>query len=57
MIRYLLLGLVVAGLGVGLQHGWVEVRADRFYRDLGIELNDDGKPDPFRAYAKPKQLW
>ena len=56
-MRYLLLGLMVAGLGFGLQHGWVEFRADRLYRDLGIDLTDDGKPDPFRAYAKPKQLW
>lgn len=56
-MRYLLLGLTLAGFGVGLQHGWIELHTDRLFRDLGVDLNDNGQPDPFRSYAKPKQLW
>jgi hypothetical protein len=57
MVRYLLLGIMVAGFGYGLQHGWIEVHTERIYRDLGVELDDSGQPDPFRAYSKPKQVW
>jgi len=48
---------MVAGFGLGVRKGWLELHSDRFYNDLGLKLNDAGQPDLFRSYSKPKQLW
>jgi hypothetical protein len=55
MLRLLFLGLIVTGVGLGLQHGWIQLNWDQFYRDLGIRLDPSGHPDLLRSYPKPKQ--
>ena len=55
MLRFLLLGLIVMGMGLGLQHGWIQLNWDLFYRDLGIHLDRSGQPDLLRSYPKPRQ--
>jgi hypothetical protein len=36
MLRWLLLGLVLYGLGAGIQKGWVEVRWHQMFYELGV---------------------
>jgi hypothetical protein len=55
MLRILVLGLIVTGAGLGLQHGWIQLNWDQFYRDLGIRLDASGQPDLRHFYLKPKQ--
>jgi hypothetical protein len=55
MLRLLSLGLIVTGVGFGLQRGWIELNWDQFYRDLGIPLSPSGQPDLLHFYLKPKQ--
>ena len=55
MLRFLFVGLIVTGVGLGLQHGWIQLHWDQFYRDLGIRLDRSGEPDLLRSYPKPKQ--
>jgi hypothetical protein len=55
MLRLLFLGLIVTGVGLGLQHGWIQLNWDKFYRDLGIRLDPSGQPDLLRYYPKPRQ--
>ena len=52
MLRLLFFGLIVTGVGLGLQHGWIQLNWDRFYRDLSIPLNPSGQPDLLRSYPK-----
>ena len=42
MLRLLLLGLLLFGLVTGVSHGWIELRWDRFFRDIGVPLFQDG---------------
>jgi hypothetical protein len=37
MIRWLIVGSLVTGIGLGLQHGWVEIHWDRLLRSAGLE--------------------
>jgi hypothetical protein len=55
MLRLLFLGLIVTGVGLGLQNGWIQLNWNQFYRDLGIRLDPSGHPDLLRFYSKPKQ--
>jgi hypothetical protein len=55
MLRLLFLGLIVTGVGLGFQHGWIQLNWDKFYRDLGIRLDPSGQPDLLRSYPKPRQ--
>jgi hypothetical protein len=55
MLRLLFFGLIVTGLGLGLQRGWIQLNWDLFYRDLGIRLDRSGQPDLLRSYPKPRQ--
>ena len=55
MLRFLLLGLIVMGMGLGLQHGWIQLNWDKFYLDLGIRLDPSGQPDLLHSVRKPKQ--
>jgi hypothetical protein len=55
MLRLLFLGLIVMGVGLGLQRGWIQLNWDQFYRDLGIRLDRFGQPDLLRSYPKPRQ--
>lgn len=55
MLRLIFLGLIVTGVGLGFQHGWIQLNWDKFYRDLGIRLDPSGHPDLLRSYPKPKQ--
>lgn len=55
MLRLLFLGLIVTGVGLGFQHGWIQLNWDKFYRDLGIRLDPSGHPELLRSYPKPKQ--
>jgi hypothetical protein len=55
MLRLLLLGLIVMGMGLGLQRGWIQLNWDQFYRDLGIRLDPSGQPDLLHSVRKPKQ--
>ncbi len=43
MIRWLIVGSLVTGIGLGLQHGWIEIHWDRLLRSAGLEflLNAD----------------
>lgn len=55
MLRILFLGLIVTAVSLGLQHGWIELNWDKFYRDLGIRLDPSGQPDLQRFYSRRKQ--
>jgi hypothetical protein len=45
MVRWIVLGLLLLGLGMGFRNGWVEVDWSRMSRDLG--LPDLSGSDPF----------
>jgi len=55
MLRLLFFGLIVTGVGFGLQLGWIQLNWDKFYRDFGIRLNPSGHTDLLRSYPKPRQ--
>ena len=55
MLRLLFLGLIVTGVGFGLQRGWIQLNWDQFYRDLGSPLDHSSQPDLLRSYPKPTQ--
>ncbi|MEB3201058.1 MAG: 4-hydroxythreonine-4-phosphate dehydrogenase [Synechococcaceae cyanobacterium] len=50
MVRWLLVGLLVLGLGVGLRNGWLEVHWDRMNKDLGVPFLN--KQDPLQELSK-----
>ncbi len=49
-MRWIVLGLLLVGLGMGFRNGWVEVNWSRMSRDLG--LPDLGGRDPFGLYRQ-----
>jgi hypothetical protein len=55
MLRLLFLGLIVTGVGLGLQRGWIQLNWDQFYRDLGVRVDPSGQPDLLHFYLKSKQ--
>ena len=52
MLRLLFFGLIVTGVGLGLQQGWIQLNWDQFYRDLSIPFKPSGQPDLLRSYPK-----
>jgi hypothetical protein len=46
MLRWLLLGLLLYGLGTALRTGWIEVQWQRLFEDAGLTETDSDKPIP-----------
>ena len=46
MLRLLLLGILLSGLTVGLQRGWLDIHWDRIEADLNLPSRFGGAPDP-----------
>lgn len=46
MLRLLMLGVLIYGLGVGLQRDWVRVRWSQMVYDLGVPGASPPPPDP-----------
>ncbi|TCD58386.1 4-hydroxythreonine-4-phosphate dehydrogenase [Synechococcus sp. BS55D] len=44
MLRWLLLGLLLYGLGTALRQGWLEVQWHRLLHDAGLTFIDPEKP-------------
>lgn len=44
MLRWLLLGLLLYGLGTALQRGWLEVQWQQLLDDAGLTVDDPNKP-------------
>lgn len=44
MLRWLLLGLLLYGLGTALRKGWIEVQWQRLFEDAGLTETDSDKP-------------
>ncbi len=38
MIRWLIVGSLVTGIGVGLHTGWIEIHWDRMFRSMGLDF-------------------
>jgi hypothetical protein len=47
MLRWLLLGLFLYGLGTALRHGWLEVKWQRLLEDTGFDVIDLAEPIKF----------
>jgi predicted transporter len=41
MLRWLLLGLLLMGLGIGIQRGWLVVNHQKFSDDLRLQFLED----------------
>ena len=46
MLRWLLLGLLLYGLGTALRKGWIEVQWQRLLEDAGLTDTGSDKPLP-----------
>jgi hypothetical protein len=46
MLRWLLLGLLLYGLGTALRKGWIEVQWQRLLEDAGLMDTGSDKPLP-----------
>ena len=44
MLRWLLIGLLLYGLGTALKQGWLEVRWSQFLYDAGLTFIDPDQP-------------
>ena len=44
MLRWLLIGLLLYGLGTALKQGWLEVQWSRFLYDAGLTFIDPDQP-------------
>jgi len=40
MLRWLLIGILLAGLGTSFRNGWIEVHWDRVHKSLGLPGSD-----------------
>ena len=47
VLRWLLVGSLFVGMGLGLRNGWVEVRWEKMAQDLNMPFL--AEPDPFRG--------
>jgi hypothetical protein len=52
MLRLLLLAVILAGLGMGLSKGWIEIRWDRLLRDAPLPHQPEVF-NPSRLNASP----
>lgn len=48
MVRWLLLGLVLMGLGIGIQRGWLLVDHQKLTNDLNLQFLEDPQPQALR---------
>ncbi len=48
MLRLLMLGLLLAGLGIGVQREWIRFDFRRFVTDLNVPFLAD--PEPIRSF-------
>ncbi len=46
MLRSLLVGLLLAGVGIGLQRQWIQVDSRKFFTDINLPLLGD--PEAFQ---------
>ena len=44
MLRWLLIGLLLYGLGTALRQGWLEVQWSQFLHDAGLTFIDPDQP-------------
>ena len=44
MLRWLVIGLLLYGLGTALREGWLEVQWSRFLHDAGLTFIDPDQP-------------
>ena len=44
MLRWLVIGLLLYGLGTALRQGWLEVRWSQFLHDAGLTFIDPDQP-------------
>jgi hypothetical protein len=54
MVRWLLVGLLLLGLGTGLQRGWLQVRWGVMLRDLGLPSVADGQAADCEPVSPPR---
>ena len=50
MIRWLIVGSLVTGIGMGLHQGWIEIHWGRFFRSAGLEFLYQA--DPIKDISK-----
>lgn len=50
MIRWLIVGSLVTGIGLGLHHGWIEIHWGRLFRSAGLEFLYQA--DPIKDISK-----
>lgn len=51
MLRWLLLGLLIFGLGTGFKNGWLQVDWRRLLEDAGFDLGESDQP--LRLHENP----
>lgn len=44
MLRWLILGLLIFGLGTAFKNGWLEVQWQQLFEDAGLNFGDPEKP-------------
>ncbi len=48
MLRWLLVGLLLTGVGIGLQREWIRVDSRKFFTDINLPFLAD--PEPTRRF-------
>ncbi len=48
MLRWFLVGLLLAGVGIGFQHEWIRVDSRKFFTDINLPFLAD--PEPSRHF-------
>ncbi len=48
MLRWFLVGLLLAGLGIGFQRSWIRVDSRKFFTDINLPFLAD--PEPTRRF-------
>ncbi len=56
-MRWLLLGLLLFGLGTGLRNGWLVVHWSQFLRDAGLTFIDPEKPFTWNEFILGGSDW
>lgn len=53
MVRWILLGSIFFGLGLGVRNGWVEIHWEKMAQDLNVPFLTD--PEPLDSFTKSRQ--
>ena len=53
MLRWLILGLLIYGLGTAFKNGWLEVQWQQLFEDAGLDLGDQKRPLHEHPILKP----